>query len=68
MRKGEHMSLNSVEQVGSYSDFITTNGLELGPQSVELHSQALVEQRLSRAASLGISLEELHTRSIESTK
>lgn len=62
------MSSNSTEQLGSYSDFLATHGLESGPQSIELHSQALVAHRLSRAASLGISLEELHTRSIETTK
>lgn len=62
------MSLNSTEQVGSYSDFLTANGLESGPQSVELHSQALAAHRLSQAALLGISLEELHTKSIETAK
>lgn len=62
------MSLNSIEQVGSYSDFLSTNGLESGSQSIELHSQALVANRLSRAAALGINLEELHTRSFETTE
>lgn len=57
-----------IENPGSYNHFLEVNEKTATPESLEEYSEALRTHRLSRAAVLGISLEELHASKLNVVK
>lgn len=49
-----------IETVGSYNDFAKTRGGEIGAETLQTYSEELTNWRLTQAAALGISVEDLH--------